>query len=191
MCCRSIATATSSAPSSDRSLVGGIASLFRWQAAFMVLIVPIVLVGLLALELKEPLRGGMEDRRAAEIVSHEKPPPFDRSVRTLDVDQDAAPAVHRLDLHRRRVPAPRRPDAAVLRGALRRRVVRTRTHHRGGRRDDTVRGVVVADTRPEVAREGDGGAAQDDGLGPRAPSGSGSARSGLRRTSPCRSRCTS
>ena len=65
------------------AIVGGIASLFSWQAAFMVLIVPIILVGMLALRLREPLRGGMEDRRAAEIVSEEKPPPFDRSVRTL------------------------------------------------------------------------------------------------------------
>jgi ABC-type branched-subunit amino acid transport system ATPase component len=64
-------------------VVGGIASLFRWQVAFMVLLVPIILIGLLALRLREPLRGGTEDFRAAEIVSHDKPPPFDRSVRTL------------------------------------------------------------------------------------------------------------
>ena len=65
------------------AIVGGIAALFSWQAAFMVLVVPIILMGMLAMRLREPLRGGMEDRRAAEIVSEDKPPPFDRSVRTL------------------------------------------------------------------------------------------------------------
>jgi branched-chain amino acid transport system ATP-binding protein len=35
------------------------------------------------MKLWEPLRGGTEDRKAAEAVAEEKPPPFDRSVRTL------------------------------------------------------------------------------------------------------------
>jgi ABC-type branched-subunit amino acid transport system ATPase component/MFS family permease len=65
------------------AVVGAVAAIFSWQAAFMMLVVPIIAVGLLAFKLWEPLRGGTEDRRAAEIVAEEKPPPFDRSVRTL------------------------------------------------------------------------------------------------------------
>ncbi|MGH2760022.1 MAG: MFS transporter [Actinomycetota bacterium] len=65
------------------AVAGVVAALFSWQAAFMILIVPIVALGIVSMRLHEPLRGGTEDRKAAEAVAEEKPPPFDRSVRTL------------------------------------------------------------------------------------------------------------
>ncbi len=65
------------------ALAGTVAALFSWQAAFMILIVPIVSAGLISIRLREPLRGGTEDRKAAEAVAKEKAAPFDRSVRTL------------------------------------------------------------------------------------------------------------
>ena len=66
------------------AVVGAVAAATgRWQVSFMMLIVPIIAIGFLALRLREPLRGGTEDLRAAEIVAQEKPPPFDRAVRTV------------------------------------------------------------------------------------------------------------
>ena len=65
------------------ALAGTVTALFSWQAAFMVLIVPCLAVAIVSIRLREPLRGGTEDRKAAESVAEEKPAPFDRSVRTL------------------------------------------------------------------------------------------------------------
>ena len=65
------------------AVAGIIASFFSWQAAFMVLIIPIGLVGIWSLRLKEPLRGSTQDQQAAEIAALEKPAPFDRSIRTV------------------------------------------------------------------------------------------------------------
>ena len=65
------------------AVAGLVASIWSWQAAFMILIVPIVVLGFVSLRLREPLRGGTEDRKAAEAVAQEKPAPFDRSIRTL------------------------------------------------------------------------------------------------------------
>jgi branched-chain amino acid transport system ATP-binding protein len=65
------------------AIAGTVAALVSWQAAFMVLIVPIVAMGIISTRLSEPLRGGTDDRKAAEAVAEEKPAPFDRSVRTL------------------------------------------------------------------------------------------------------------
>jgi len=65
------------------AVAGIVASLVSWQAAFMILIVPIGIVGIVSLRLKEPLRGGTQDRQAAEIAALEKPAPFDRSIRTV------------------------------------------------------------------------------------------------------------
>jgi branched-chain amino acid transport system ATP-binding protein len=60
-----------------------VASLFSWQAAFLILIVPIGIVGFISLRLKEPVRGGTQDEQAAKIAAMEKPAPFDRSIRTV------------------------------------------------------------------------------------------------------------
>ncbi|MHB8465346.1 MAG: MFS transporter [Acidimicrobiales bacterium] len=65
--------------------VAGIAATIfgTWRAAFVVLIIPIVLVALLATRLKDPLRGGSEDADAAEIAAGERPVPFGRAARML------------------------------------------------------------------------------------------------------------
>ena len=59
------------------AVAGGVAALFSWQAAFMILIVPIVTMGIIAMRLKEPLRGGSQDAKAAATAAAEKPAPFD------------------------------------------------------------------------------------------------------------------
>jgi ABC-type branched-subunit amino acid transport system ATPase component/MFS family permease len=65
------------------AVAGIVAKFFGWRAAFMVLIVPISIVGFLSMRLREPLRGGTQDRESAEVASLEKPVPFDRSIRTV------------------------------------------------------------------------------------------------------------
>jgi branched-chain amino acid transport system ATP-binding protein len=65
------------------ALAGTITVLYSWQAAFMVLLVPILLLGFVSMRLKEPLRGGTQDAKAAEIAAQEKPAPFDRAIRTV------------------------------------------------------------------------------------------------------------
>jgi branched-chain amino acid transport system ATP-binding protein len=65
------------------ALAGTVAAFLGWRAAFMILIVPILAAGLISTRLREPLRGGSEDRKAAEAVAREKPIPFDRAIRTL------------------------------------------------------------------------------------------------------------
>ncbi len=64
-------------------LAGIVGQIFGWRVAFMILIVPVGVMAFVALRLKEPLRGGTQDRAAAELVAQEKPAPFDRSVRTV------------------------------------------------------------------------------------------------------------
>ena len=64
-------------------LAGIVGQAFGWRAAFMILIIPVGIMAFVALRLKEPLRGGTQDRAAAEMVAQEKPAPFDRSVRTV------------------------------------------------------------------------------------------------------------
>jgi branched-chain amino acid transport system ATP-binding protein len=62
---------------------GIVAKFFGWRAAFMVLVVPIGIVGFISMRLREPLRGGTQDLKAAEGAALEKPVPFDRSIRTV------------------------------------------------------------------------------------------------------------
>jgi len=64
-------------------VAGALASLFNWRVAFMVLIIPIVAVALFSIRLPEPLRGGTDDRQAAEAVQFDRPMPFDRAARML------------------------------------------------------------------------------------------------------------
>jgi ABC-type branched-subunit amino acid transport system ATPase component/MFS family permease len=65
------------------ALAGVLATVFDFRVAFAVLIVPIGLTALLALRLKEPLRGGTDDPDAAISAANEEPPPFGEAVRTL------------------------------------------------------------------------------------------------------------
>ena len=62
---------------------GGIAALFGWQWAFMVLIVPIMAMALVATRLKEPVRGATDNEDAALIAAHERPVPLGRGARML------------------------------------------------------------------------------------------------------------
>jgi branched-chain amino acid transport system ATP-binding protein len=54
-----------------------------YRAAFMVLIVPIVLSAIFAARLHEPTRGGTDDPDAAEAAEQEEPVPFGEASRTL------------------------------------------------------------------------------------------------------------
>jgi ABC-type branched-subunit amino acid transport system ATPase component/predicted MFS family arabinose efflux permease len=65
------------------AVAGGVGSLFGWQVAFMVLIVPILLTTLVAARLHEPRRGATDDPDAAVEAEAEAPVPFAESVRTL------------------------------------------------------------------------------------------------------------
>jgi branched-chain amino acid transport system ATP-binding protein len=65
------------------AVAGGIAALFGWQVAFMVLIVPILLTTLVATRLKEPRRGATDDPESAAEAEAEAPVPFAEGVRTL------------------------------------------------------------------------------------------------------------
>ena len=65
------------------AVAGIVASLFSWQAAFMILIVPIGIIAFISIRLREPLRGGTQDEAAAEAAALEKPAPFDRAIRTV------------------------------------------------------------------------------------------------------------
>ncbi|MHB8466361.1 MAG: MFS transporter, partial [Acidimicrobiales bacterium] len=65
-------------------VAGGVASLFGWRAAFMILIVPILITtGAAAVKLREPVRGGTDDPEAAMEVAADDPVPFLEGVRTL------------------------------------------------------------------------------------------------------------
>jgi branched-chain amino acid transport system ATP-binding protein len=65
------------------AFAGIIAATWGWRAAFFVLIVPIVAMAIVALRLKEPLRGGTDNLDAAAVVEEEKPVPLDRAARML------------------------------------------------------------------------------------------------------------
>ena len=64
-------------------VVGLTAYLAGWRVAFMVLIVPCVVVGLYALRLREPRRGGTDDPDAAAEAEAEAPVAFKEGSRTL------------------------------------------------------------------------------------------------------------
>ena len=64
-------------------VVGLTAYLAGWRAAFMVLIVPCLVVGLYALRLREPRRGGTDDPDAAAEAEAEAPVAFKEGARTL------------------------------------------------------------------------------------------------------------
>ena len=64
-------------------VVGLTAYLAGWRVAFMVLIVPCVAVGLYALRLREPRRGGTDDPDAAAEAEAEAPVAFKEGARTL------------------------------------------------------------------------------------------------------------
>ena len=64
-------------------LAGAIAFAFGWRAAFMVLIIPIVVVAIIAIRLPEVHRGHSDDADTAAAAAAEKPFPFARSVRIL------------------------------------------------------------------------------------------------------------
>jgi branched-chain amino acid transport system ATP-binding protein len=64
--------------------VAGLAAwLWGWRAAFMILIVPIVLVALISLRLREPVRGQTDDPASAEVAAREAPVPFGEARRAL------------------------------------------------------------------------------------------------------------
>lgn len=64
-------------------LVGLIASALGWRAAFFLVVIPTLLVVVVALRLKEPLRGESEDRLLAQEAAKEKPIPMARGWRWL------------------------------------------------------------------------------------------------------------
>ena len=65
------------------AVAGIVAALAGWRAAFMVLIVPIVLTALVSLRLREPVRGQTDDPASAEAAAKEEPVPFGEARRTL------------------------------------------------------------------------------------------------------------
>jgi branched-chain amino acid transport system ATP-binding protein len=65
------------------ALAGGIAVLFGWRVAFMVLIIPILITAFVALRLREPRRGGTDDPDAAPEAEQERPVPFREATRML------------------------------------------------------------------------------------------------------------
>jgi branched-chain amino acid transport system ATP-binding protein len=64
-------------------VAGSLAAAFGWRAPFFVFFVPIVIISLLCLQLREPLRGATDDASAAVSVAAEKPPAFMEALRTL------------------------------------------------------------------------------------------------------------
>ncbi|MGH8861175.1 MAG: MFS transporter [Jatrophihabitantaceae bacterium] len=65
------------------AVAGVVAALAGWRAAFMVLIVPIVLTAIVSLRLREPVRGATDDPDAARAATREPPVPFGEARRTL------------------------------------------------------------------------------------------------------------
>ena len=65
------------------AVAGLVAWQWGWRAAFMVLIVPIVVTALFTLRLREPIRGETDDPTAAEVAAKEPPVPFGEARRTL------------------------------------------------------------------------------------------------------------
>jgi MFS family permease len=64
-------------------VAGTIGAIFGWRSVFVLMSVPIVLLVLLALRLREPVRGGTDDASAAVMAEEEKPLGFEQSIRTL------------------------------------------------------------------------------------------------------------
>ena len=65
-------------------VAGTVTSLYGWRAAFMVLIVPILITtAVAAVKLREPVRGGTDDPEAATAAAADDPVPFSEGVRTL------------------------------------------------------------------------------------------------------------
>ena len=62
---------------------GGVASVWGWRAAFLVLIVPIVATASYAVRLREPQRGESEDAVSAAVAGDEPPITFSEARRTL------------------------------------------------------------------------------------------------------------
>src|SRR4051812_31918051 len=62
---------------------GILAVVFSWRAAFMVLIIPIVIFAIIATRLPKVDRGQSDDAEAAAIAEQEPPVPFQRAVRML------------------------------------------------------------------------------------------------------------
>ena len=65
------------------AVAGLVAWLIGWQAAFMILFFPILITSLMALRLKEPVRGATDDADAAIVAGDEAPVAFGRGVRML------------------------------------------------------------------------------------------------------------
>jgi ABC-type branched-subunit amino acid transport system ATPase component/predicted MFS family arabinose efflux permease len=65
------------------SVAGIAAALAGWRAAFLILIVPILIMAVVAGRLKNPVRGGTEDPESAEAAAEERPVPFGRAARML------------------------------------------------------------------------------------------------------------
>ena len=64
-------------------VAGLVAFVFGWRAAFFVLLLPVVGFALMALKLKDPVRGGTDDPDAAQEAQKEKPPPFREAARII------------------------------------------------------------------------------------------------------------
>jgi branched-chain amino acid transport system ATP-binding protein len=64
-------------------IAGSVAALLGWRAAFLLLIVPIVICAFLALRLVEPARGATDDPDAAAQAADEQPVPFRQAARML------------------------------------------------------------------------------------------------------------
>ena len=62
---------------------GAIGAWFGWRWAFVATALPLFIASLFVLRLKEPLRGGSDDLKAAEETQNEKPMPFGRAWRYL------------------------------------------------------------------------------------------------------------
>jgi branched-chain amino acid transport system ATP-binding protein len=65
------------------AVAGTVSALFSFRAAFMILIVPIVVTSLVAARLRDPRRGGTDDPDAADEADREAPVPFREGARTL------------------------------------------------------------------------------------------------------------
>src|SRR4051794_22401710 len=65
------------------AVAGLVAWKWGWQAAFMVLIVPILVMAVISLRLREPIRGQTDDPESAETAAKEEPVPFAEARRML------------------------------------------------------------------------------------------------------------
>jgi ABC-type branched-subunit amino acid transport system ATPase component/predicted MFS family arabinose efflux permease len=65
------------------AFAGAVAAVWGWRAAFMVLLVPILVVAVVSVRLREPVRGQTDDPESAEAATREAPVPFGEARRTL------------------------------------------------------------------------------------------------------------